>query len=221
MKKASSVYAVVVADAAAPGGNKHVRGMLNALLAKTSKAQQERKLVLLPYAVTGGNRFQAITNNLEAIPWLLLDLRSRMQPVSLRIGVGIGEVSGPVTAPVSEMKGPAFRLARQALDGVGKARGSALTVFSSSDDAFDQTANLIYTLHDKLVRKMSTRQWKAVTPRMERSNAQQTPSTRGVGIQVAMRGLKTDYYGQLAAAAYGIEQLIGERLLGSDRTAEK
>lgn len=205
-------YGVLLADVIASGTRKRLPALLNNLLREASHAHRRHRFVLLPYAVTAGDEFQTITDNLEAIPWLLLDLRSRLQPISLRIGVGIGEVGGPVAAPVNQMDGAAFRLARQALDGVKQARKSpALTAFRSTNGEFDQTANLIYALHDTLVRKMTAKQWKTVGARIEHGNVGDTARALRLDESTVSRNLKRGYYGQLVAVADGVEQLIGER----------
>ncbi|MGC1105756.1 MAG: SatD family protein [Candidatus Acidiferrales bacterium] len=209
------LHAVILADVIASGGRQRLRPLLHKLLHGASEAHRRRKLILLPYAVTAGDEFQTITANLEKIPWLLLDLRSRVQPIKLRIGVGIGEVGGKVRPPVNQMDGPAFRMARQALEGLKKARkGSALTAFRSANKEFDQMANLIYALHDTLVRKMTEKQWETVAARIEHDNVQDTARALGLDSSTVSRNLKRGYYGQLVAAAFGVEQLIGERIAG-------
>ncbi|MFZ3246057.1 MAG: SatD family protein [Candidatus Acidiferrales bacterium] len=211
---AKKLYAVILADVVASGGRKRLRPVLHRLLREASEAHRRRKLILLPYAVTAGDEFQTITDNLEKIPWLLLDLRSRLQPIALRIGVGIGEVSGRIRAPVNQMDGAAFRMARQALDGLKHARKSAaLTAFRSANGDFDLTANLIYALHDTLVRKMTPKQWKTVAARIEHDSVEETARALRLDASTVSRNLKRGYYGQLVAAAFGVEQLIGERFV--------
>lgn len=206
-------YAVLLADVVASGARKQLRSALHKALREATAAHRRRKLILLPYAVTAGDEFQTITDNLEQIPWLLLDLRTRLQPISLRIGVGIGEISGCVAAPVNEMEGPAFRAARQALDELKRRRTSAaLTAFRSANGEFDQTANLIYSLHDTLVRKMTGKQWETVAARIEHGNVQDTARALRLDASTVSRNLKRGYYGQLVAAASGMQQLIGKRL---------
>lgn len=206
-------YAVLLADVVASGARKQLRSALHKALREATAAHRRRKLILLPYAVTAGDEFQTITDNLEQIPWLLLDLRTRLQPISLRIGVGIGEISGRVASPVNEMEGPAFRAARQALDGLKRRRTSAaLTAFRSANGEFDLTANLIYSLHDTLVRKMTGKQWETVAARIEHGNVQDTARALRLDASTVSRNLKRGYYGQLVAAASGMQQLIGERL---------
>jgi hypothetical protein len=209
------LYAVVLADVVASGGRKRLRPALHKLLHEATLAHRRRKLILLPYAVTAGDEFQTITDNLEKIPWLLLDLRRRLQPIALRIGVGIGEVSGKIAPPVNEMDGPAFRLARQALDELKSGRKSAaLTRFHSGNVEFDQTANLIYALHDTLVRKMTEKQWETVAARIEHDNVLRTARALRLDASTVSRNLKRGYYGQLVATARGVEQLTAERFSG-------
>jgi uncharacterized Zn finger protein len=186
--------------------------LLHRRLREATQEHRRRKLILLPYAVTAGDEFQTITDNLGKLPWLLLYLRNRLQPISLRIGVGIAEASGRITAPVNQMDGPAFRLARQALDGLkGARKGSALTAFRSVNPEFDVLANLIYALHDSLVRKMTQKQWKAVAARMEHQNVQETARALRLDSSTVSRNLKRGYYSQLVATASGVQQLIQER----------
>lgn len=146
-------------------------------------------------------------------------MRSRLQPIALRIGVGIGDVSGRVAAPVNEMDGAAFRAARQALDRLQRARKEgAFTAFRSASAEFDQTANLIYALHDTLVRKMTQKQWDTVTARIEHASVEKTARALRLDASTVSRNLKRGHYGQLVAAAVGVEQLIGERFAEPQRS---
>ena len=209
---ATRLYAVVLADVIASGKRRLLGPLLHRRLREATEAHRRRKLILLPYAVTAGDEFQTITDNLGQLPWLLLDLRNRLQPISLRIGVGIAEAGGRITAPVNQMDGPVFRMAREALDGLKSARkGSALTAFRSVNPEFDVLANLIYALHDSLVRKMTEKQWKAVAARMEHKNVQETARALRLDSSTVSRNLKRGYYSQLVATASGVQQLIQER----------
>lgn len=208
----AKLYGVVIADVIGSGERQELRPLLHKLLRGATREHQRRKLALLPYAVTAGDEFQTITANLTGIPWMLLDLRSRMQPLFLRIGVGIGAVKGRIVAPVNELDGAAFRLARAAMDNLKNARRSAaLTFFRTSDENFDGMANLIYALHDTLVQKMTEKQWKTVAARIAHDGVQETAQALGLDSSTVSRNLKRGYYGQLVAAARGVEQLIAQQ----------
>jgi len=53
---------------------------------------------------------------MDSIPELILDLRRRLQPLQLRIGIGIGGIQGPIRRPVNRIAGQAFEFARAAIN---------------------------------------------------------------------------------------------------------
>lgn len=215
-------YAVILADVISSGARKRLPALLHKRLREATHAHRRRKLILLPYAVTAGDEFQTITANLAQLPWLLLDLRARLQPISLRIGVGIGEVPGRIVPPVNQLDGPAFRMARQALDSLKRARKAAsLTAFRTPNGEFDQLANLLYTLQDTLVRKMTRKQWRTLAVRLEHRGIRDTARALRLDSSTVSRNLKRAYYSQLVAAAAGVEHLIDQRIPARLRTARK
>ena len=205
------LYGVLIADVIASGSRSRLSALLHDRLRQATRAHRGRKLILLPYAVTAGDEFQSITARLEAIPWLLLDLRRRLQPLSLRIGIGIGGVAERIAAPVNEMDGEAFRRAREGLDGLKKSGGRkrpALTAFCTGNSEFDSVVNLIYELQDTLIHRMTQKQWKTIAARIEHRRIEDTARAMGLNISTVSRNLKRGYYGQLLAAASGVEKLI-------------
>jgi hypothetical protein len=209
------LYGVLIADVVSSGSRSRLPALLHERLRQATRAHRARKLILLPYAVTAGDEFQTITARLKTIPWLLLDLRRRLQPLSLRVGIGIGEVPGRITAPVNELDGAAFRMARQALESLGKRSGRkrpALTAFCTRHPDFDSVVNLIYELQDTLVHRMTQKQWKTIGARIEHRRIEDAARAMGLNISTVSRNLKRGYYGQLIAAAAGVEKLIAARL---------
>jgi hypothetical protein len=90
--------------------------LLRYMLIRASQAQQRRlKWGILPYNITTGSEFTTITANLQRLPWILLDLRGRLQPLLLQIGVGIGTLDGHLKQPANRLTGQCVRLARRAL----------------------------------------------------------------------------------------------------------
>src|SRR5487761_679546 len=208
------LYGVLIADVIASGSRSRLPALLHDRLRQATRAHRGRKLILLPYAVTAGDEFQANTARLEAIPWLLLDLRRRLQPISLCIGIGIGEVAGRIRPPVSELDGEAFRMARRALESLKKSGGrkrAALTAFCTRDAEFDSLVNLIYQLQDTLVHRMTQKQWKTFAAQIENGRMEDTARAMGLNISTVSRNLRRGYYGQLLAAASGVEKLIAAR----------
>lgn len=212
MYRHERLHGIVLADVVASGARKRLGALLRARLRRATRVHRRRKLILLPYAITAGDEFEAITGSIAKIPQLLLDLRVRMQPIDLRIGVGIGAVAGRIAAPVNQLEGEAFRRARAALDSLKRGRNSAaLTAFRTGDAEFDALVNLIYALEDTLVRKITPKQWRTLAARLEHRNVDDTARALRRDASTVSRNLKRAYYSQLIAAAAGAEKLLSVR----------
>ena len=206
---AHELHAVLIADVIASGTRGPLRRMLHERLAAASRAHLHSKWIRLPYAITAGDEFQTIATRLDVLPRLLLDLRSRMRPLALRIGIGIGRIPGRIAGPVNQMDGEAFRFARQAIDSLKKTQtGGGLTAFRTTDGEFDATLNLIYGLQDTLVRRITEQQWKTIRARMKSRRIEDAARALKRDISTVSRNLKRGYYGQLMAAASGAEAYI-------------
>ena len=170
------------------------RENLQRMLGKASRAQQrELRWRIIPYNVTSDREFITVTANLQALPWILLDLRGRMQPFLLRVGVGIGELNGYLQQPARNLAGQCIAFARESLDSLKAehllvleshgsrtrerqdARGNSrsgdlmsarlpLTRFRSINFDFDATVNEICRLQDSLIHKMRASEWNAFVP---------------------------------------------------------
>ena len=201
---ADEIYAVLIADVMASSARKNVRAQLAKKLAAASEKHLRQKLIRFPYTVTAGDEFQTITPQLSSVPALLLHLRAALQPLPLRIGVGIGEVADRLQPPVNRLTGPAFQFARGAIDNV-KASGlfkfETLTAFASDNEQFDQTINLLYGLHDTLVSQITARQWETIHQFLDQPTLEQTAQRLKLDISTVSRNLKRGYYWQLAETA--------------------
>ncbi len=161
----SGIYAVLIADVVASSTRADVRALLGKKLAAASKRHLDQKLIRLPYSVTAGDEFQTVAGELPSLPALLLDLRSSLRPLSLRIGVGIGLISDRIRPPVNRLRGEAFQFARRAIESIKSGRlfkFEVLTAFASRNKDFDSTINLIYGLHDTLVLQITPKQWETI-----------------------------------------------------------
>jgi hypothetical protein len=208
----SELYAVVIADVVASGARGDVRALLGKKLATASDKHLRQKLIRLPYSVTAGDEFQTVTSNLPALPALILDLRSALQPLSLRIGVGIGSISDRIQPPVNRLGGEAFRFARTAMEELKAKRlfkFDVLTAFASHNEHFDRTINLLYGLHDTLVLKITPKQWVAIREFHERPTLEQSAKRLHLDVSTVSRNLKRGYYWQLAETAKVAGALIG------------
>ena len=195
-----TTHAVLIADIMESRSRKDLRALLGKKLAAISRRQLRRKLIQLPYAVTAGDEFQTVSRNLPSIPAIIQELRAELRPLSLRIGVGFGAVSGRIQPPVNRLGGQAFQFARKAIEGVKRGnllKFEVLTAFVSRHQDFDKTINLIYGLHDTLVLKITARQWETISEFLDKPTLEQTAKRLKLDASTVSRNLKRGYYWQL------------------------
>src|ERR1700674_4909342 len=160
MQPKNRTHGVLIADVVESRSHTHLRSTLNEKLRIASMAQLDDKLIRVRYAVTAGDEFQTIAPRVSSIPKLILDLRSRLQPLQLRIGIGIGKIQGSIRPPVNRISGEAFEFARAAINEIKESRKyPTLTAFRSYRAEFDEIANLVYGLHDTLLQQVTAKQW--------------------------------------------------------------
>ena len=209
------LYAVVLADVVNSSARTDIRRRLTTGLDSLSERHQNQKLIKLPYAITAGDEFQTVAAIPASIPRIILDLRTTLQPLSLRIGVGFGSIFDRITPPVNRLTGPAFQSARHAIKSLAEQlqyKFDVATAFHSPDQHFDQTINLIYGLHDTLALKTSAKQWESIgkTLRQPDDTLEQTAKSLGVNISTVSRNLKRGYYWQMLETVKVAEALIKE-----------
>lgn len=198
---ATDIHAVLIADVMASRSRNDMRALLGKRLAAVSQKHLAQKLIRLPYAITAGDEFQALTGNLPSLPALILDLRVALRPLTLRVGVGFGTVADRIQPPVNRLTGEPFQFAREALEIVktgGLFKFEVLTAFASHNEEFDQTINLLYGLHDTLLSGVTEKQWEAIrqfqlTPALEK-----TARRLKLDASTVSRNLKRGYYWQLS-----------------------
>lgn len=200
----SAASAVLIADVMASSRRKDVRALLAKKLSAASKRHLDQRLIRLPYAVTAGDEFQTIARDLASLPALLLELRSLFQPLSLRVGIGIGRIADRIQPPVNRLGGEAFQFARRAIESVKNGtlfRFDVLTAFVSGKKRFDNAINLIYGLHDTLVLQITPKQWAAIETFLGRPKLEPAARRLQRDTSTVSRNLKRGYYWQLTETA--------------------
>jgi hypothetical protein len=185
--------------------------MLGKRLAVISRRHLRQKLIQLPYSVTAGDEFQTVTRDLPSIPAVIQDLRIALRPLSLRIGVGFGSVTGRIQPPVNRLGGEAFQSARQAIENIKTGnffKFEVLTAFVSRYEHFNKTVNLIYGLHDTLVLKITERQWETIREFHDTPTLERTAKRLQLDNSTVSRNLKRGYYWQLTETVKAAESLI-------------
>jgi len=214
MQTTNRLRAVLIADVVESRSYSRLRSSLNERLRIASIAQMGDKLIHAPYAVTAGDEFQTIATRVDTIPKLILDLRRRFQPMQLRMGIGIGMIQGPIRRPVNRIAGQAFEFARAAINTIKEARKyPTLTAFCSHNPDFDELANLVYALHDTLLRQISAKQWEAIATYLIKNRVDYTAKALSIDISTASRNLKRGHFWQIENTAVVMERVIRRAFL--------
>jgi len=209
-----SRYAVLIADVVGSRTRRNLRAVLGQRLETASRTHLRGKYIRLPYAITAGDEFQTIVRSYERLPELIFDLRERLWPLRLRMGIGIGRVPGRLRGPVNRLGGEAFQFARTALEGVKRGEGNkfkVLTGFKTNDAVFDSTANLIYALQDTLLLKNTEKQWQTIAVFRKNRRLQATAKAMGLDMSTVSRNLKRGYFWQVEQTMKGMKMLMEER----------
>jgi hypothetical protein len=209
MQTKSRIHGALIADVVESRSHARLRSSLNEKLRIASVAQLDDKLIRMPYAVTAGDEFQTITPSLDSIPKLILDLRRRLQPLQLRIGIGIGMIQGSMRPPVNRIAGQAFEFARAAINEIKEARKfPTLTAFRSPSSEFDEIANLVYGLHDTLLRQISSKQWETIATYLIKNRVDYTAKALSIDVSTASRNLKRGYFWQIEHTAAVMQAVL-------------
>jgi hypothetical protein len=207
-----SVRGVLIADVIHSSRRKRLSALLAEGLRRANRVHLRTKRIRVPYAVTAGDEFQTVVTSIEMVPELIFDLRRRMWPLDLRIGIGIGTIQGRVHAPVNQLVGDAFANAREAIAEVKKS-GHAyprLTAFRSSSECFDRITNLVYGLNDTLVMGITEEQWRALNAYVDSSGVESAARKLRVNASTLSRNLRRSHFRQLAETAKTMEVFFRE-----------
>jgi hypothetical protein len=209
----TNCYGVLIADVIGSSARRDLRAVLGRRLALASRAHIKGKFIRLPYSVTAGDEFQTIVTAYSRVPELIIDLRTRLRPLRLRMGIGFGVVPGRIQKPVNRLGGEAFQFARKALQRIKGSAGSkfdVLTGFQSRDKVFDSTANLIYALHDTLVLRITEKQWETIEVFRARRRLEDAAKALGLDNSTVSRNLKRGYFWQMEETIAGMKVVIEE-----------
>jgi hypothetical protein len=207
---AARLWGVIVSDVVASSRTQDLRSVLSAKLRIAAMAHLEEKRIRLPYAVTAGDEFQTVAGELRQIPGLLFDLRRRMRPLQLRIGIGVGLISGRLRPPVNQLGGQAFEFARMAIEEAkeGRAHSGKNTRFRSENGQFDLVANLIYNLHDTLVGNLSEKQWETVDAYLAKGRVDLAARALKINASTASRNLSRSHFWQSLETVDTMKEII-------------
>jgi SatD family (SatD) len=210
MQESAKVWGVIVSDVVGSSRTQDVRSILGPKLRIATMAHLEEKRIRLPYAVTAGDEFQTVASELYQIPGLVFDLRRRMRPLRLRIGVGIGVISGRLRPPVNQLSGQAFEFARAAIEDAkqGRVHSGKSTRFKSTKEQFDLEADLIYSLHDALVGNPSEKQWETIDAFIAKGRVDLAARSLRLNSSTVSRNLSRSHYWESQETIEGMKKVI-------------
>jgi hypothetical protein len=111
--------------------------------------------------------------------------------------------------PVNRIAGEAFEFARAAINEINEARKyPTLTAFRSTNFEFDEIANLIYGLHDTLLRHITAKQWETIATYLVKDRVDYTAKALSIDISTASRNLKRGYFWQIEHTAVVMETVL-------------
>ena len=84
-----------------------------------------------------------------------------------------------------------------------------MTAFRSHNSEFDEIANLVYGLHDTLLRQISAKQWKTIATYLTKNRVDYTAKALSIDISTASRNLKRGYFWQIEHTAVVMESVLG------------
>jgi len=100
--------------------------------------------ILARLMVTRGDEFEGVLEDAKACYVVFEDIERELHPIRIRGGIGVGRIDTEFSEIATEMDGPAFHLAREALARV-KGKKSGLLV-CSGDQEIDKPLNSILSL---------------------------------------------------------------------------
>lgn len=115
------------------------------------------KAVRVPFMITLGDEIQGLIRHVPEIPRLIIAVHDIFPPREITVGVGVGRVTTGFSRRVTEMDGPVFVRARQAIEAAKKS--SREVVVNSGSANHDGVINGIYSLIGGIKRGWTSEQW--------------------------------------------------------------
>ena len=163
------------------------------------------------FTLTAGDEFQGLLGRAGGIGEICGLLRARLDPVEIRLGLGVGGLSTALEAEAIGMDGPCFHRAREALNRA-KERGSPVEAVTGGDEGVFEVYGSLY---GALRRGWTLRQREAVDWTMAGLKGREVARRMGVGPSTVSLHLKAaEARAVLAATEVWVRAL--ETALGED-----
>ncbi|MGE5481832.1 MAG: SatD family protein [Bacteroidota bacterium] len=174
----------------------------------------DRQFLAAAFTLGRGDEIQGVLTATAPLLPILRHLRHALQPARLRIGIGLGEIETPTNPDSSwQMDGPAFRLAREALEGLGhtvlprtRLRLGLGSGFGHGPDAeevhrhAERRFNTLLSLYDEIMRHWTQRQWEAVAVLEEAGTLRAAADKLGIAPQNVHKRVQAAGWGSIQEA---------------------
>lgn len=174
-------------------------------------------LIVAPFQITLGDEFQALLSNKAPVLEIIDLLNLRLQPQSIRWGLGVGSVSTEISkTKTANIDGPAFWYAREAIEYVHKNNynGNSLTYLYKREGDVD-LINSSLRIHDALSQRWTPSQSAVIEHILKTSHYKDYVNKTiahdiGLTEQRVSNVVAATFYKQYAESRYLIQTMIKE-----------
>ncbi len=163
-----------------------------------------------PFMITLGDEIQGLVRDPTGFPQVVTAIHSAIRPDMIAVGVGIGTVATELRVRVTEMDGPAFVRARQAVES-GKAAGREVVVVSGLPLA-DAVLNALYALMGGVQRRWTDKQWERVNLYRTHRSLEKVADIVGVSKQAISRDLRLTLWDRVLEVEDRLPQIVASVL---------
>lgn len=207
-------FAVVNADLVLSRRLTDRRGVQRALMKLCERLNSEFQTGLAaPFMITLGDEIQGLLAESLRFPAVVSSIHTVFRPEAITIGVGIGGVTTRPSPRVTEMDGPAFVNARNAVE-AAKKRGFEVLIITG-DEHLDMVLNTIYALVGGIQARWTIKQWERVNLYRKHRSVEIVARKAGVTKQAISADLRNTLWDRILEAETRLPQILAYLAGGS------
>ncbi|MDR7400641.1 MAG: SatD family protein [Armatimonadota bacterium] len=205
------LYAVVTADLVVSRDlpdRREWQGRLRDLVDRLNTWHQSD--LAAPFMITLGDEIQGLIRDPRRFPPVVATVHSTIRPDRITVGVGIGPIATAPAVRVTEMDGPAFVRAREAVE-FGKEAGREVVVVSGTPAA-DVVLNALYALLGGIQRRWTVKQWERVSLYRQHRSLEKVAQAVGVSKQAVSLGLRYTVWDRVLEVEQRLPEIVASLL---------
>lgn len=171
------------------------------------------------FTITLGDEFQGLLKNRNNIFNIITEIEMGIHPISMRFGIGVGEVSTAINfKSSSEIDGPAYHRARAMVEELeisesqySKRQANMLIASQEENQEIDQLLNAILSVCTTLKSKWTKRQWEVVEAYLaNEENQYRTAEILGIGQSSVSKALNAAEFATYQSAMDTVNSFLTE-----------